>query len=104
MATRLSSNADNAAATGGTPDDLIMRICKLEEVLVAKLDTVVGELRVEFANTFKILESSFDNLKAENAELKVELKPVKTEVVNNFTKLAKLENKILEVQGHSIAN
>ena len=48
MATRRSSNDDKAAATprplGASPDELIMRIGMLEQVLVAKLDTVVGDL------------------------------------------------------------
>ena len=104
MATRRSSNVDNAAATGGTPDELISRIASLEQVLVAKLDTVVVELRAEFSNKVKVLESRFDELKTENTGLKDELKLVKTQVENNTTKMAKLETKLQEVQGHSIAS
>ena len=104
MATRRSSNVDNAATTGGTPDELISRIASLEQVFVAKLDTVVAELRAEFSNTVKVLESSFDDLKTENTGLRDELKLVKTQVENNTTKMAKLEIKLQEVQGHSIAN
>ena len=71
---------------------------------MTKLDSVVGELRTEFTNTVKVLEASFDKLKTENDELREELKVIKTEVNNNNTKLAKLETKLQEVQGHSIAN
>ena len=81
MATRRSSNADQA--TGGTPqgaspNELITRISMQEQVLVAKLDTVVGDLRAEFSNTIKLLETSFDKLKTETAGLKDELKLVQT--------------------------
>ena len=111
MATRRSTYADKAAATadaprGASPDEqsLIARIAMLEQVLVTKLDSVVGELRAEFTNTVKILEDRFDKLKTENNELREELKVIKTEVDNNNTKFAKLEAKLQEVQGHSIAN
>ena len=55
MATRRLSNADNA--TGGTlqgasPDELIMRIGMLEQVLV------VGDLWAEFSKTVKLLETN----------------------------------------------
>ena len=49
----------------------------------------------------KLLETNFDKLKAENAGLKDELKLVKTEVENNTTKMAQLETKLQELQGHS---
>ena len=51
-----------------------------------------------------MLETSFDKLKAENAEQKDELKLVKTDVENNTTKTAELETKLQEVQGHLIIN
>ena len=51
-----------------------------------------------------VKEASFDKLKTENDELREELKVIKTEVDNNNTKLAKLETKLQEVQGHAIAN
>ena len=111
MATRRSTYADKAAATGSVPrgaspdeQSLITRIAMLEQVLVAKLDSVVGELRAEFTNAVKVLEARFDKLKTENDELRDELKVIKTEVDNNSTKFAKLEAKLQEVQGHSIAN
>ena len=94
MATRRSTDEQS----------LITRIAMLEQVLVTKLDSVVGELRAEFTNTVKVLEASFDKLKTENDELREELKVIKTEVNNNNTKLAKLEITLQEVQGHSIAN
>ena len=74
----------------------------LEQVLVAKLDTVVGDLRAEFSNTVKLLETSFDKLKAENAGLRDELKLVKADVENKTTKMAELKTKLQEVQGHTI--
>ena len=62
MPTRRSTCADKAADTAGvprgaSPDDqsLITRIATLQQVLVAKLDSVVGELRAEFTNTVKVL-------------------------------------------------
>ena len=52
MATRRSTYADKAVATadaprGASPDEqsLITRIAMLEQVLVTKLDSVVGELQ-----------------------------------------------------------
>ena len=71
---------------------------------MGKLDTVVGDLRAEFSNTVKLLETSFDKLKAENTGPKDELKLVKTEFENSTTKMAELETKLQEVQGDSIAN
>ena len=71
---------------------------------MGKLDTVVGDLRAEFSNTVKLLQTSFDKLKAENAGPKDELKLVKTEFENSTTKMAELETKLQEVQGDSIAN
>ena len=67
MATRCSSNSDKATSgttQGTSPDELIARIGMLEQVLVAKLDTVVGNLRAEFSNTVNLLETSFDKPKA----------------------------------------
>ena len=115
MATRRSTYADKAAGMpaatadaprGASPDEqsLITRIAMLEQVLVTKLDSVVGELRAEFTNTVKVLEATSDKLKTENDELREELKVIKTEVNNNNTKLATLEITLQKVQGHSIAN
>ena len=77
MATRRSTYADKAAANAGAPlgaspdeQSLITRIAMLEQVLVTKLDSVVGELRTAFTNTVKVLEASFDKLKTENDELR----------------------------------
>ena len=68
------------------------------------LSTCEAEYMALAAATVKVLEASFDKLKTENDELREELKVIKTEVDNNNTKLAKLETKLQEVQGHYIAN
>ena len=105
MATRRSSNADKA--TDGTPastDELMVRIGALERVLMSKLDTVVGELRAELVNTVQLLEGNFNKLQTRNDELNEEMKQVKTELSNNTIKITELEQKLQDVQGHSIAN